>query len=69
MQDYSDCDTIIDTLFVTNAPKLTYKDRYAPHDEGDRITLLNERLVDAPTDINKERVVCEQQAVPVPYPY
>ena len=69
MQDISDCDTIIDTVFVTEAPKFTYKEKYAPHHAGNTLKRLNEDIKNLAVDVDRDVDVNREQVVPIAYPY
>jgi hypothetical protein len=54
---------------VTNAPKYTHREKYAPHHAGNSYKRLKKKEVIAPTEINKKVKIVKAKAVPVSYPY
>lgn len=69
VQDYSDCDTIIDTVFINDSPKFTYKEKYAPHHAGNSVKRLNEKIEDRAVNVNRDLDLRRKKVLPVAYPY
>ena len=59
----SDCDILIDTLFIHEAPKTHYKERYAPHHAGNYVLKDKKLKAYVPTKLNKVNKVCVDREV------
>ena len=65
----SDGDTIIDTVFVLDAPKFKYKEKIAPHHAGNSYKKLKEHIEKRPTRIVRDHEYVADKIKPVIYPY